>query len=69
MAVIQGGTVIEGALKRVWSASEAPTSGTDGTLAGIADTGDLLSDVSAGTLYINTGSKASPTWTVVGTQS
>ncbi len=29
----------------------------------------LLMDMTGGKLYINTGSKASPTWTIVGTQS
>lgn len=45
----------------------APTNGTTGaTWAGI---GTLYVDKTAGKLYINTGTMASPTWTVVGSQS
>lgn len=45
----------------------APTDGTTGaTVCGI---GTLLIDTTNGILYINTGTKASPTWTKVGTQS
>jgi hypothetical protein len=47
----------------VWPNNGAPTSGTSGTHAGLANTGDLLSDTSSGTLYIQTGTKASPIWT------
>jgi hypothetical protein len=46
-----------------------PSNGTNGTGAGSAGKGSLISDVTNGKLYINTGTKASPTWTVVGTQS
>jgi len=45
----------------------APTSGTTG--AGLAGKGCILSDITNGVLYINTGTLASPTWTKVGTQS
>jgi hypothetical protein len=34
-----------------------------------ANPGSLLVDLTGKKLYINTGSKASPTWTIVGTQS
>ena len=47
----------------------APTDGTSGTGAGRAGKGCLLTDVTNGVLYINTGTKASPTWTIVGTQA
>lgn len=47
----------------------APTSGTSGTGAGYCGIGALLTDVTNGKLYINTGTKASPTWTVVGAQT
>lgn len=47
----------------------APTDGTSGTLAGQAGPGSLLVDVASKELLINTGTQASPTWTVVGTQS
>jgi len=42
-------------------------SGTTGV--GIAGPGCLLSDTTNKKLYINTGTLAAPTWTVVGTQS
>jgi hypothetical protein len=42
---------------------------TGSTLANIAFKGALLIDTTNAKLYINTGSKASPTWTVVGSQS
>ena len=41
--------------------------GTD--FDGEAEIGDLCKDVTNGVLYINTGTKSSPTWTVVGTQT
>ena len=68
MATIQGGTVIEGSLKRTYQNAGAPTSGVGGTLAGIALPGELLSDTTNKILYINTNTQASPTWTKVGTQ-
>jgi hypothetical protein len=46
-----------------------PSNGTSGTGAGLAAKGSLCTDVTNAKLYINTGTKASPTWTVVGTQS
>ena len=47
----------------------APTSGTSGTFVGKAGPGCLLIDTTNKKLYINTNTKASPTWTVVGSQS
>lgn len=47
----------------------APTSGVSGTGAGTAGKGSLYVDTTAGVLYINTGTLASPTWTIVGEQS
>ena len=46
-----------------------PVAGTSGTGAGKAGKGCLLVNVSTGIWYTNTGTKASPTWTVVGTQA
>lgn len=46
----------------------APTNGTTGTFAKMAGKGCLLIDTTNGLLYINTNTKASPTWTKVGTQ-
>jgi hypothetical protein len=47
----------------------APTSGTSGTAVNLAGPGCLLVDTTNAFLYINTNTKASPTWTKVGTQS
>ena len=41
----------------------APTSGTSGTLVGIAQPGSLLIDTTNKALYQNTNTAASPTWT------
>lgn len=48
----------------VFPRSGAPTSGTSGTLAGVAGPGSLLLRTD-GTLYVNSNTKASPTWSVV----
>jgi|GEM_PF-2161494 len=69
MPIIQGGNVIEGATKRPWMNNGIPTSGTSGTLAGVADPGDLLIDYANGNLYQNTNTKASPTWTKYTTEA
>lgn len=63
--IIQG-TTVEGSLRRAWRVSGAPTNGGAGTLAGIAEPGDLLIRYDAGNvaLYQNTNTKASPTWTL-----
>lgn len=45
----------------------SPTSGTFG--AGTAEAGGLAIDTTNKKLYINTGSKTVPAWTVVGSQS
>ena len=42
----------------------APTSGTSGTLKGIAEPGALLIDTTNKTIYQNTNTTASPTWTI-----
>lgn len=49
--------------------SESVANGTTGTLAGQAGKGSLLINDNNGKLYINTSTLASPTWTVVGTQT
>jgi hypothetical protein len=41
----------------------APTSGGAGTFAGVALKGWLCLDTTNGAIYLNTGTKASPTWT------
>lgn len=45
----------------------APTDGVTG--AGVLSKGALLRDTTNAVLYINTGTKATPAWTKVGTQS
>jgi hypothetical protein len=47
----------------------APVNGTSGTGVGKVGPGCLLVDYTNKFLYINTNTKASPTWTKVGTQS
>lgn len=47
--------------------SGVPTNGTTG--ANLSVKGGLCLDTTNGKAYINTGTKASPTWTVVGTQT
>ncbi len=58
----------------VWiglNAATAPTNGTSGDGAGWAGPGSEYTDRTSatGVKYINTNTKASPTWTKVGTQS
>lgn len=52
----------------ILSGSGVPVDGVSGTGAGFAGTGSLYVRTT-GVLYINTNTKASPTWTVVGSQS
>lgn len=67
MGIIEGGgAVIEGAAVRVYTNAGAPSGST---LAGVAPKGAVLTDSTNAKLYINTGTQASPTWTVVGTQT
>lgn len=51
------------------SGDGAPTDGTSGTGAGQVAKGSQYNDYTNGKAYINTGTKASPTWTVIGSQS
>lgn len=55
----------------VMAASDAgaPTDGTSGTGAGKLPTGSIYINETNGKQYMNTGTLASPTWTVTGTQS
>lgn len=48
-----------------WPHDGAPSNGTTGTMAGIAQKGDQLTDYTNGALYFNTGTSASPTWTQI----
>lgn len=57
------------AVAGLFAQAGAPADGTTGSFAGRAPTGSLLTDTAAGRLYVNTGSRASPAWTLVGSQS
>lgn len=46
--------------------SGAPTSGTSGTGVGVAGPGSIYTNYATGTQYTNTNTKASPTWSVIG---
>lgn len=46
------------------SGNGAPTNGTSGTYATRAGKGSIYIDYTNGVVYLNTGTKASPTWTV-----
>jgi hypothetical protein len=48
----------------VYTNAGAPTNGTSGTLAAVADPGALLIDTTNKTVYQNTNTLASPTWTI-----
>jgi hypothetical protein len=52
--------------KRIWQYAGAPSNGVNGTYASHEwlEKGDLLVDISNGTLYQNTNTQASPTWTL-----
>ena len=51
----------------MWEVAGPPRSGTTGgTLAGVAEAGDLLKDATNGVLFVNEGTQASPYWTPVG---
>lgn len=55
----------------VWNivGSGAPTSGTSGTGVGLAGPGSMYADIGSGSIYVNTNTKASPTWTVLASSS
>lgn len=53
----------------VLTGAAAPTDGGAGTGQGFAGPGSLYVDTAGAKLYINTNTAASPTWTVVGSQS
>ena len=54
-------------LRRTWRFATTPVDGTSGTLVGVADPGDMLIDYTNKKLYVNTGTKASPTWSQIPT--
>ncbi len=55
----------------IFHAATTPTAGTSGDGAGWAEAGSIYIDRTSttGMAYINTNTKASPTWTKIGTQS
>ena len=57
------GIAIAGSLRRTWRNAGVPSDGGAGTLANIAEKGDLLIDSTNATLYQNTNTQSSPTWT------
>ena len=65
MSVLEG-TRITGSRIRPWTNAGAPSSGTSGTLAGVAEAGDMLWDKTNGVLFVNEGTQASPYWTPAG---
>ncbi len=56
-------------IPRIQYGAGAPTDGTSGDGAGVANPGSLYIDITNGKLYINTNTKASPTYVAVGDQS
>lgn len=54
---------VAGTAASVYAKAGAPVDGTSGTLAKIARPGSLLADTTNFVLYMNSGTKASPTWT------
>lgn len=54
---------------RIMTGAGAPTNGTSGTGAGKAGPGSLYLDYTNKTIYQNTNTKASPTWTLGGGDS
>lgn len=69
----KGGVMADGGVyvgNGMWhfSFDAAMVNGTSGTGAGITGPGSLCSNVD-GKQYTNTGTKASPVWTVVGAQT
>jgi hypothetical protein len=55
---------IEGSLRRIWTKAGVPTDGVAGTHVNQIAAGDLLIDTSNKTLYQNTNTSASPTYTL-----
>lgn len=59
-----GGIQLTGSA-RIFSGAVAPTDGTTGTGAGKAGPGSMYLRTDSAAVYINTGTKASPTWKAV----
>lgn len=57
--------IIKGSRQRPFNSNGVPS----GNFKGEADKGALAVDTSTGVVYVNTGTLAAPTWTVVGSQA
>ena len=68
MSVIESANKLSGTLRRMWRNAGTPTDGTSGTLAGVAEAGDVLIDTTNAILYMNSNTQASPTWQKVSAQ-
>lgn len=55
----------------IWQIADsgAPTSGTSGTGVGFAGIGSVYTNTANGAKYVNTGTKASPTWSALASSS
>lgn len=65
MAESANATRITGGRLRPWQNAGAPSSGTSGTLAGIAEAGATLWDTTNAVQFVNEGTRTSPYWTPV----
>lgn len=64
--ILAGGRIVEGSgLEDPLPWPGTPTSGTTGSFAGVAPPSALLMDITTGTVYKNTNTQASPTWTAI----
>jgi len=57
--------IVAGSLRRAWRNAGVPTNGTSGTYAAIAEAGDLLINTTNKAVYQNTGTQASPVWSML----
>lgn len=56
----------KGANDLIWIChTTTPVDGTSGTGAGLAGKGSLCTAIDTGKLYVNGGTKSSPTWKIV----
>ena len=62
MSILGSTNKLTGAYRRAFRNAGAPSDGTSGTFAGVAEKGDLLIDSTNGNVYQNTGTSASPVW-------
>lgn len=70
----KGGTMADGGIYLggdVWmfSFDAAMVDGTSGTGAGVTGPGSICGNSNDGKAYVNTNTKASPTWVAIGTQT